>query len=63
MKSSCNNPMDGNVHVDEFVVEGKEEGAEGRSYHSKKKKVVCAVELTDNGKVKSEFCNELIGHK
>jgi transposase-like protein len=52
MKSSENNPMDGNVHVDEFVVGGKEKGKPGRSYHSKKKKAVCAVQLTDEGKVK-----------
>ncbi len=44
MKSSGKHPMDGNVHVDEFVVDGKEQGAVGRSYHSKKKKAVCAVE-------------------
>jgi hypothetical protein len=44
MKSSGNNPMDGIVHVDEFVVGGKEEGKVGRSYDSKKKKVVTAVQ-------------------
>lgn len=52
MKSSENFPMDGNVHIDEFVVGGKEENKPGRSYNSKKKKSVCAVELTDDGKVK-----------
>jgi transposase-like protein len=51
MKSSGNHPLDGNVHVDEFVIGGKEKGKVGRSYDSKKKKVVCAVELTDDGKV------------
>jgi transposase-like protein len=55
MKSSGKHPMDGNVHVDEFVVGGKEQGAVGRSYHSKKKKAVCAVELTDDGKVKRMY--------
>ena len=55
MKSSENHPMDGNVHVDEFVVGGKEKGKVGRSYHVKKKKVVCAVELTDEGKVKRMY--------
>ncbi len=55
MKTSGNNPMDGNVHVDEFVVGGKEEGKVGRSYHSKKKKAVCAVELTIDGKVKRMY--------
>lgn len=52
MKSSENNPMDGNVQVDEFVVGGKENEKPGRSYDSKKKKSVCAVQLTDDGKVK-----------
>ncbi|WP_428224999.1 IS1595 family transposase [Flavobacterium sp.] len=52
MKSSENHPMDGIVHVDEFVVGGYEETKQGRSYDSKKKKAVCALELTDDGKVK-----------
>lgn len=52
MKSSGASPMDGNVQVDEFVVGGKEAGKPGRSYDSKKKKVVCAVQLTDEGKVR-----------
>jgi len=55
MKSSGNFPIDGIVHVDEFVVGGKEEGKVGRSYNSKKKKVVCAVELTEEGKVKRMY--------
>ncbi len=55
MKSSGNNPMSGNVHVDMFVVDGKEEGKVGRSYHRKKKKAACAVELTDDGKVKRMY--------
>lgn len=52
MKSSGNHPMTGIVHVDEFVVGGQEEGKQGRSYDTKKKKAVCAVELTEEGKVK-----------
>lgn len=55
MKSSENHPMDGNVHIDEFVVGGKEKGKVGRSYNSKKKKVVTAVELTDKGKIKRMY--------
>jgi transposase-like protein len=51
MKSSESHPMDGEVHVDEFVVGGKENNKPGRSYHSKKKKVVCALQLTPTGKV------------
>jgi len=52
LKSSGNNPIEGIVHIDEFMVGGHEESKQGRSYNSKKKKVVCAVELTDKGKVK-----------
>jgi len=52
MKSNQNHPMQGEVHVDEFVVGGQEAGHTGRSYGGKKKKVVCAVELTEAGKVK-----------
>lgn len=55
MKSSENHPMDGTVHVDEFVIGGKEEGKVGRSYDSNKKKMVCAVELTAEGKVKRMY--------
>lgn len=52
MKSSENHPMDGIIHVDEFVVGGHEETKQGRSYDSKKKKAVCALQLTEEGKVK-----------
>ncbi len=55
MKSSARQPMTGKVHVDEFVIGGKEKGKVGRSYESNKKKVVCAVELTDQGKVKRMY--------
>jgi len=55
MKSSCSQPMEGKVHVDEFVIGGKEEGKPGRSYDSKKKKVVCAVELTEEDKVRRVY--------
>lgn len=55
MASSGNNPMDGDVHVDEFVLGGKDEGKIGRSYDSKKKKAVTAVQLTEEGKVKRMY--------
>lgn len=55
MQSSENHPMDGNIHIDEFVVGGREEGKVGRSYDSKKKKAICAVELTDRGKIKRMY--------
>jgi transposase-like protein len=59
MKSSENYLMDGNVHIDEFVVGGKEEGKPGRSYDSKKKKSICAVELTKDGKVKRFYAMKI----
>lgn len=52
MQSNENHPMDGDVHVDEFVVGGKETGKVGRSYAGKKKKITCALQLTEEGKVK-----------
>ncbi len=55
MKSSENNPMKGTVEVDEFVLGGHEKGKVGRSYDAKKKKAVCAVEYTDEGKVKRMY--------
>ena len=38
MESSGNHPMDGTVHVDEFVLGGVEKGKIGRSYNAKKRK-------------------------
>ena len=55
MKSSENNPIDGDVDIDEFVLGGKEKGKVGRSYDSKKKKTICAVQLTQLGKVKRMY--------
>jgi len=55
MQSSGQYPMEGDVQVDEFVIGGKETGKQGRSYDSKKSKVVCAVELTQKGKVKRGY--------
>ena len=52
MKSIGNFPRTGIVYVDEFSVGGSEQGKQGRSYDSKKKKAICAVELTLEGKVK-----------
>ncbi len=55
MKSSKKPPMKSVIHFDAFVVGGKEKGKVGRSYDSKKKKVVCAVELTETGKIKRMY--------
>ena len=59
MKSSENHPMTGSVHIDEFVVGGQEKEKQGRSYDSKKKKSICAVELTDTGKVKRFYAMKI----
>jgi hypothetical protein len=59
MASSEKYPMDGTVHVDEFVVGGKEAGKVGRSYDSKKKKVACAVQLTEDGKVRRMYAHKI----
>ena len=59
MKSSENFPMEGNVHVDEFVIGQKEEGKPGRSRDTKKKKVVCAVEFTNDHKVKRFYAKPI----
>lgn len=55
MKSSKQFPMKTNVQVDEFVIGGKETGKQGRSYDTKKAKVVCALELTEQGKIKRGY--------
>lgn len=55
MKSSEENPIDGRVEVDEFTVGGKEGGKVGRSYHTKKKKAVCAIQYTDKGKIRRMY--------
>ena len=55
MASSENHPMNGNVQVDEFVLGGYEQHKIGRSYDTKKKKAITAVEFTDQGKVKRMY--------
>lgn len=59
MESSHQQPMDGEVHVDEFVYGGKENLKQGRSYNTKKKKLVVAVELAEKGTVKRVYFNKL----
>ncbi len=59
MASSDNSPMDGEVHVDEFVLGGKDGGKTGRSYDSRKKKAVTAVQLTRDGKVKRMYAMKI----
>ena len=59
MESSQNHPMKGKVQIDEFVFGGKESLKQGRSKDTKKKKLIGAVELTDEGKVKRVYFNKI----
>lgn len=55
MQSSEQHLLTSRVHVDEFVVGGKEDGKQGRSYYTKKKKAAIAVELTKDNKIKRAY--------
>jgi len=59
MESSKKYPLSELVHVDEFTVGGKEQGKQGRSYDSKKKKAIIAVELTDKYRVKRVYVKSI----
>ena len=59
MKSSKEYPLNGDVQVDEFVFGGKESLKQGRSTDTKKKKIIGAVELTKEGKVKRAYFNKI----
>lgn len=59
MKSSQNYPLSELIHVDEFTVGGKEQGKQGRSYDSKKKKAVIAVELSKKHQVKRVYVRSI----
>lgn len=59
IQSSGNYPMDGIVHVDEFVLGGREETKTGRSYDTKKKKAVTAVQLTEDGKIRRMYAMKI----
>jgi len=54
MKSSKQFPLDGKVHIDEFVYGGKEEGKQGRSSDSKKLKICLAMELKTDKKTQKD---------
>lgn len=59
MQSSQKYPLSELVHVDEFTVGGKEQGKQGRSYDSKKKKAVIAVELSNKHQVKRVYVKSI----
>ena len=51
MRSSKQHPLSGTVHVDEFYAGEYEEGKSGRSHDSKKRLVVVALEILEQGGV------------
>ena len=51
MRSSKQHPLTGTVHVDEFYIGEYEEGKVGRSLESKKRLVVVALEILEQGGV------------
>jgi len=50
MKSSGNHPLEGVIHIDEFVIGGPDEGCQGRSSESDKLKICIAVEMVTDKK-------------
>lgn len=58
-QSSQKYPLSELVHVDEFTVGGKEEGKQGRSYDSKKKKAVIAVEINQKHQIKRVYVKSI----
>lgn len=59
MESSKEHPLKDLVHVDEFTIGAMEDGKQGRSYDSKKKKAVIAVELTKKHQVKRVYIRSI----
>lgn len=59
MESSKKYSLSELVHVDEFTIGGKEQDKQGRSYDSKKKKAIIAVELTDKHRVKRVYVKSI----
>lgn len=56
MRPTGKHPMQGNVHVDGFVLGAREKEKAGRSYSAKKKKAITAI-VTENGKAKKDVDN------
>jgi len=48
MQSTCNYPLNGIVHIDEFYIGGEEEGKRGRS-KGDKQLVIMALEVVESG--------------
>ena len=59
MQCSKRYPLSDLVHLDEFTVGGNKEGKQGRSYNSKNKKAVIAVELTNKHQVKGVYIKSI----
>lgn len=59
MRSSMRYTLTGTVHVDEFLIGEYEEGQNGRSFASKKRLVVVALEVLGKGGVGRAFQHRL----
>lgn len=60
MESSQKWPLSELVHLDEFVISGQEEGERGRSYNTKKTKVIVGVELNEKRGIKRAYAHSCI---
>lgn len=60
--SSGQNPLTGEVHIDEFVTGGPEKGMPGRS-DGKKKKTLIMVEVRPGGKTGRVYCSKIADFK
>lgn len=61
MRSSKQHPLTGMVHIDEFFVGEYEEGQIGRSSYGKKRLVIVALEILENGGVGRAYA-KVINH-
>jgi len=62
MASTEQYPMVGKVYVDEYVIGGYEKDAVGRKADSKKVKLVMAVEVTENNRIKRMYSMKLANY-
>lgn len=62
MQSSGQHPLTGEVHVDEYIIGGKEKGKPGRSL-GKKKPVLLMMEKRGKGKIGRVYAATLVNYK
>jgi hypothetical protein len=59
MFSSRNSPMDSMLHVAVFILVRKDKGKIGRSYDGKKKRVITAIQITEDGEAKRIYAMKI----